>query len=112
VEKITAKTLVWASRPLSYAGRLVLINSVSFGMFSFWAQVFILPQEVITQVTKICRNFLWGGNEYYKRPPHVAWDRVCTPKKQGGLGVKNLNMWNMAYVAKLVWAIAMKADSL
>ena len=33
-------------------------------------------------------------------------------KKQGNLGVKNLNMWNKACVAKLVWAIAMKADNL
>jgi len=42
----------------------------------------------------------------------VAWDKVCTPKKQGGLGVKNLNLWNIACVAKLVWAITMKKDSL
>ena len=47
VEKITAKALIWASRHLYYVGRMVLINSVLFGMFNFWAQVFILPQEVI-----------------------------------------------------------------
>lgn len=72
----------------------------------------MLPLEVINQVTKICRNFFWGGNEHYKRPPYVALDMVCTLKKQEGLGVKNLSQWSMACAAKLVWAIAMKEDSL
>jgi len=47
VEKITAKILVWSSRHLSYVGRLVLINTVLFGMFNLWAQIFILPQEAL-----------------------------------------------------------------
>ena len=62
VTKITAKIGVWASRHLSYAGRLVLVNSMLFGMFSFWAQVFILPQAVITKVSQLCRNFLLEGD--------------------------------------------------
>ena len=60
IEKITAKIHVWASRHISYVGRLVLVNTVLFGMFNFWAQVFILPEEVVNQVIKLCRNFLWG----------------------------------------------------
>jgi len=59
-------------------------------MFSFWAQVFILSQEVLHQVMKLCRNFLWGGKDNYQRALYVAWDKVCTPKKQGGLGIKNM----------------------
>ena len=85
VEKITAKILIWGSRHISYAGRVILINSVLFGMYNFWAKVFILPQEVIMQVTKVCRNFLWGGSEAYKKVPYIAWDNICIPKKKGGL---------------------------
>ena len=91
-EKTTAKIKVWASRHISYAGRLVLVNTVLFGIFNFWAQVFILPQDVVNQVMKLCRNFLWGGNENHQKTPYVAWEKLCTPKRQGGLGVKNLNL--------------------
>ena len=112
VEKITARIKTWASRHISYAGRLVLVNSVLFGIFNFWAQVFILPEAVIDQVTKLCRNFLWGGEGDYKRVPYVAWEYVCLPRKKGGLGVKNLDLWNAASIAKLVWAISMKKDIL
>ena len=58
VEKITAKITTWTSRHISYAGRLVLVNSILFGIFNFWAQVFMLPQAVIDKVTKLYRNFL------------------------------------------------------
>ena len=67
-----------------------MVDTMLFGMFNFWAQVFILPQEVVNQVMKICRNYLWGGSDTYKKIPYVAWDKICTPKKHGGLGVKNL----------------------
>ena len=43
VEKITAIILIWGSKHISYAGRVILINSVLFGMYNFWAKVFILP---------------------------------------------------------------------
>ena len=35
VEKRTAKILKWGSRHISYAGRVILINSVLFGMYTF-----------------------------------------------------------------------------
>ena len=37
IDKITTKILVWASRYISYASKLVLVNTVLFGMFHFWA---------------------------------------------------------------------------
>ena len=43
VEKITTRITTWASRHISYAGRPVLVNSVLFGIFNFWVQVFMLP---------------------------------------------------------------------
>ena len=43
VDKIAAKITTWSSRHISYAGRVVLINNVLMGMFSFWAKIFILP---------------------------------------------------------------------
>jgi len=58
VDKITAKIHTWATRHISYAGRLSLINNVIFGIFNYWALIFILPTEVIEKLTKLCRNFL------------------------------------------------------
>lgn len=114
VEKFTTRIKSWTSRNISYAGTVTLMkmNTVLFGMFTFWARIFILPQEVVNEVTKVCRNFLWGGEAEYKKAPYVAWNTICQPKNQGGLGVKNLSLWNTACIAKLVWAIAQKNNHL
>jgi len=86
VEKITAKITTWTSRHLSYAGRLVLVNSVLFGIFNFWAWVFMLPQAVIDKVIKLCRNFLWGGKvstEEYHMCPGI---QSAYPERRGAWG--------------------------
>lgn len=37
---------------------------------------------------------------------------VSKPKEDGGLGLKNLGAWNMALIAKTLWKIHLKKDSL
>ncbi|KAJ8427524.1 LOW QUALITY PROTEIN: hypothetical protein Cgig2_008884 [Carnegiea gigantea] len=38
------------------------------------AKIFVIPQEVIKQVTKICRNYLWNADSSDKKPLFVAWE--------------------------------------
>ena len=73
VEKITARMKIWATKSLSYAGRVVLINTMVFGMFNYWASIFNLPTEIVSKITQLCRNYLWGGAAEFKRVPHVSW---------------------------------------
>ena len=51
---------------------MALINSVLMGIYGFWASIFIIPSEVIKEVEKLCRNFLWGTDETYRKVPYVA----------------------------------------
>ena len=112
VTKITSRVHLWSTRNISYARRLVLINSVIFGMFNYWASIFLLPNEVTDRITQICQNFLWSGTTEFKRPPHISWRQSCLPKSKGGLGIKDFAAWNKAFIAKLVWAVADKKDTL
>ncbi|KAJ8419944.1 LOW QUALITY PROTEIN: hypothetical protein Cgig2_023874 [Carnegiea gigantea] len=54
----------------------------------------------------------YEGEPSYTKIPYVSRDKVYSPGKYRGLGMKNLNMWIRAYVAKLVWAIVKKRDNL
>lgn len=51
----------------------------------------------------VCRSFLWSGLDLKTTSAKVAWDRVCSPKTEGGLDFKSLAIWNRAAVAKHVW---------
>ena len=102
VEKIAARIHTWATRNLSFAGLAMLINSIIFGMFNYWASIFLLPQNVLDKLTTLCRNYLWGGSEEYTRVPPISWATTCQAKKNGGAGIKDFVNWNKATIAKLV----------
>lgn len=82
------------------------------GIYGFWASIFVLPKAVCRQVDTICRNFLWGGNEEYKRGPPISWKSCCAPKQGGGLGLKDIEAWNKALIFKHIRAIIQRSNSL
>lgn len=67
VEKITRRINVTYSKHLPYTGRLQVINAVLFSIHGFLGAVFILPQSVLKEVDKICREYLSGGSEEKKK---------------------------------------------
>ena len=46
------------------------------------------------------------------KPGNVSWSKIYTPKKEGGLGIKNLELWNTAVIGKLAWHIYIMQESL
>ncbi|GFZ03984.1 hypothetical protein Acr_16g0006080 [Actinidia rufa] len=42
----------------------------------------------------------------------LAWDDICLPKKEGDLGFKNLEAWNLALLSRNLWNISAKKDTL
>ncbi|XP_074277152.1 uncharacterized protein LOC141600800 [Silene latifolia] len=111
-DKIVRKIRGIGARKLSYAGRLVLINFVLNTLHNYWASIFLIPKCVIHQIEAICRNFLWDNSSEYNRAPLVAWNDICHTKREGGLGIKNAGVWNVASVGKLVHWLYTKADRL
>jgi hypothetical protein len=102
----------WSAKLLSHAGRLQLIRNVIFAVANYWMQCLPLPKKVIHKINAVCRSFLWSGGAVVTRKSPVAWDHVCAPKAQGGLNLISLEEWNLANLAKLLWNIHNKADSL
>uniref|UniRef100_A0A803NHZ5 Reverse transcriptase n=1 Tax=Cannabis sativa TaxID=3483 RepID=A0A803NHZ5_CANSA len=86
VQKMVARIRIWSSRHLSFAGRL--------------------------ELEAICRSFLWTGKSVMNGAGVVAWEKVCCPKKVGGLGQMYIPQWNAAAMVKHVWAIEKKKDNL
>ncbi|KAF6158392.1 hypothetical protein GIB67_022472 [Kingdonia uniflora] len=73
---------------------------------------FKLSQATITSHTVICRRFLWSGTDINRRTSLVSWESICHLIKEGGLGVKMLEVWNKAATLKNVWLIASGSGSL
>lgn len=50
-----------------------------------------IPKGVIKRLDSIRRNILWQGNKERNGFHLVKWEEVIVDKKNGGLGIKNLN---------------------
>ncbi|XP_075508005.1 uncharacterized protein LOC142544859 isoform X1 [Primulina tabacum] len=107
VNAIAAKINSWPRHSLSYAGKLELIRSVIQGIECFWLSVLPVPNCVIDSIHSLCRKFVWPTKR-----PLIAWNTLCKPLADGGLGLKNLRAWNLALIAKTLWKIHLKKDNL
>lgn len=90
----------------------MLVNSVLLSIHIYWSQVFIIPKKVLREVESICRAFLWTGDYYSGMPGYVVWANVRIPKYAGGLGIKKLDVWNVAAMGRYIWAISSKKDNM
>ncbi|GAB2270673.1 hypothetical protein Dimus_038873 [Dionaea muscipula] len=103
LNRILARVRSWTCRFLSYAGHAQLVRSVLFALQVYWASIFILPKRVLREIEFIMRSFLWQGVEMKPVGAKVAWDQVCLPRREGGLGFVSLIRWNRVAMAKHVW---------
>ncbi|GJR19680.1 putative ribonuclease H-like domain-containing protein [Tanacetum coccineum] len=78
----------------------------------YWPPVFKIPKTVIKEINGILKRYIWSNSESARGKAKVAWKQVCKPKDYGGLRVKDLEKWNKALLAKHLWNIASKKDSL
>lgn len=111
IDKLRKRLSLWQGRHLSMGGRVTLINSVLNSIPLYYLSFYKAPKVVIKSLIKIQRNFLWGINEVDRGMYWVAWDKICKPKEEGGLGVKNIELFNVALLAKWKWRILSEEDA-
>lgn len=63
---MTSRIRVSKSKNLSYQGRLVLVNYVLMSVHIYWAQIFLNPRPVLQEVQRVCKAYLWGGDQFSK----------------------------------------------
>ena len=61
-----------------------------------YLSLFKILRKVVNKIVRLQRNFLWGCNEGDKKIAWVSWDSIRKLRKHGGLGVKNIAVFNRA----------------
>ncbi|XP_019229314.1 PREDICTED: uncharacterized protein LOC109210372 [Nicotiana attenuata] len=112
IDRIVAKISSWTAKKLSYAGRVQLVQSMIFGIQSYWSQIFILPAKVIKLIESYCRSYIWPGSNTITKRTLIACDRMCLPKSAGGYNLMNIRIWNRAAITSVYWDLTQKKDKM
>ena len=99
---IKRKLVYWDAQELSFAGRVVITNSVLLASMWFIASVWLFSRSAIMKVQSLIRNFLWGGKNGFRVVAKLAWDVLVMPKSQGGLALIDPLMQYRALLKKFV----------
>ncbi|XP_012090889.1 uncharacterized protein LOC105648985 [Jatropha curcas] len=101
----------WNAAHLSMAGRITLATSVIASMPLYAMQTTKLAKSICNNIEKSYRKFIWGCSAENRKVMLIPWNEVRQPKAEGGLGFRNLQYLNDAFLMKLGWGIMNDGDA-
>lgn len=107
LQKVASRLAGWKKQTLSLAGRVTLTKAVLSSIPVHQMSTIYLPASTLEKLDSLSRNFVWGGGQHL-----VAWDKICRPKTDGGLGIRKSREMNKALVAKVGWRLLNDNNSL
>jgi hypothetical protein len=94
------------------AGKEILIKSVLQAISTYSMGVFQLNKGQCSELLSVASQFWWGDKNNQRKVHWVSWEKMCAPKKNGGMGFWDYADFNQALLAKQPWCMVTKLDSL
>jgi len=102
----------WSDRPLSRAGKEVMLKSVIQAIPVYVMSCFRLPTGICDKMRTTVSNHWWGIENGRKKMHWRSWEWLTTPKAMGGMGFRDMELFNQAMLGKQCWRILTCQDSL
>ena len=95
---------------LSKAGKEILIKVIAQATPSYAMACFDITKTLCDEISKmICR---WAEQEKENKMHWVSWDTLSSRMDKGGLGYRDLHLFNLAKLARQAWRILQNPDPL
>lgn len=112
IDKVKDKTQGWSKKYLSQGGKEVLLKSVALALPVYTMNLFKLPKETCEEINSIIAKCWWRSGENQRGMHWFNWSKMGRSKKEGGMGFRDIEKFNLALLGKQVWRILQKPDCL
>lgn len=104
-ERLISKLQGCQSRFLSQAGKEILIKSVIQSIPTYIMSIFKLPSSIVSEFQKLTAKFWWSHSIDKSSMHWMSWNKLTKNKKEGGIGFKDLQLFNLWLQAKQAWKV-------
>ena len=101
LDKVSSTITKWNHINLSQSAKIIIISTILVGQLIHFLSIFKIPATITNKLDSLFAMFLW--KDCHGRGIH--WKKKCViqrPKHLGGLGVRNVAIFNNAILMKKV----------
>jgi ribonuclease HI len=112
IGKVARRLENWKTKFLSLAGKEVLLKAVVQAIPTYSMGVFQLPIGLCKELNQMMQHFWWSHMSKNSTIHWMSWSKMGRPKSMGGLGFRDLVMFNKAILAKQGWRLMQDPNSM
>ena len=109
--RLLKRIIAWGDT-LSLAGKETMIKAIAQAIPTYSMTCFKLTKKVYKGFSSKMARYWWSSSVDCRSLHWIDWDSLTKPKIAGGMGFRNLEMFNLALLGKHGWMLITKPEYL
>ena len=90
----------------------MLIKAIAGAIPTYTMVCFKIPKNVCREMNSAIAKFWWGQKEEEEKIHWKSWMKMTMTKSMGGMGFKDLKVFNTALLGKQAWRMISEPEAL